>query len=263
MSETLKHQRSISLITLEGLRDFVKSKTPFEYEFVLVGFSAASGVPQYQMLVYAKDEKYILVVSKVDKAGPKIRLLLLYPAITSIHQEFGKGSPLRVSTNKENVCEKIVCYSAFVSLKKSPTPLLLASLFLLYTSPTQAEVLTFANDTTRQSNLSAGVLKFDTNGHFITSELPHQTNNTATVSPSVWKAQSDEYLTDVIKRWGKEAGYTVIATGTGAWQLKVPLTKVGSFEEALEHVIKGFSSQGHPPSVRVFSNKVIKIGSAL
>ncbi len=142
--------------------------------------------------------------------------------------------------------------------------LLLATLITsFHTSPTLAEVLTFANDTTRQSNLSAGVLKFDTNGHFITSELPHQTNNTATVSPSVWKAQSDEYLTDVIKRWGKEAGYTVIATGTGAWQLKVPLTKVGSFEEALEHVIKGFSSQGHPPSVRVFSNKVIKIGSAL
>ena len=160
-----------------------------------------------------------------------------------------------------------VCYSSFfstiLSVKISPTPTLLASLFLLHTSPTLAEVLTFANDTTRQSNLSAGVLKFDTNGHFITSELPHQTNNTATVSPSVWKAQSDEYLTDVIKRWGKEAGYTVIATGTGAWQLKVPLTKVGSFEEALEHVIKGFSSQGHPPSVRVFSNKVIKIGSAL
>ncbi len=159
------------------------------------------------------------------------------------------------------------CYSSFfstiLSVKISPTPTLLASLFLLHTSPTLAEVLTFANDTTRQSNLSAGVLKFDTNGHFITSELPHQTNNTATVSPSVWKAQSDEYLTDVIKRWGKEAGYTVIATGTGAWQLKVPLTKVGSFEEALEHVIKGFSSQGHPPSVRVFSNKVIKIGSAL
>ena len=79
----------------------------------------------------------------------------------------------------------------------------------------------------------------------------------------VWKARSGEYLTDVIKRWGKTAGYQVIATGTGDWKLKVPLKEVGSFEDALRRIVKGFSSQGYPPSVRVFSNKVVKIGSIL
>ena len=79
----------------------------------------------------------------------------------------------------------------------------------------------------------------------------------------VWNAKSGEYLSDVIKRWGKTAGYKVIVTGHAAWRLGVPVREVGTFKETLERLVKGFATDGRPPSVRVFSNKVIKIGSVL
>ena len=79
----------------------------------------------------------------------------------------------------------------------------------------------------------------------------------------VWRAKSGEYLSDVVKRWGKTAGYKVIVSGPSAWRLNVPVKEVGTFEETLSRLVKGFSADGQPPSVRVFSNKVIKIGSVL
>ncbi len=79
----------------------------------------------------------------------------------------------------------------------------------------------------------------------------------------VWRAKSGEHLSDVIKRRGKTAGYKVIVAGPSAWRLNVPVKEVGTFEETLSRLVKGFSADGQPPSVRVFSNKVIKIGSVL
>lgn len=79
----------------------------------------------------------------------------------------------------------------------------------------------------------------------------------------IWTARSGEYLSDVIKRWGKKAGYKIILTGSDAWLLHVPIKEVGTFEDSLQRLIKGFSAQGTAPSVRIFSNKVIKIGSIL
>lgn len=77
----------------------------------------------------------------------------------------------------------------------------------------------------------------------------------------VWRAKSGEYLSDVIKRWGKTAGYTVIVGDGGDWRLGVPVQETGTFENTLAKLIKGFSANGQPPAVRVFSNKVIKIGA--
>ena len=102
MSETFKRQKNISLITLQGLRDFVKSKIPFEYEFVLVGFTAR-GIPRYQAFVCAKDEKYILVVSRVDVFGAKIKLLNLDTGAVKFNQEFGSSKLLQVQVDKKHV----------------------------------------------------------------------------------------------------------------------------------------------------------------
>ncbi len=90
-----------------------------------------------------------------------------------------------ISTKKTSANR--TCYSAFsggiLSVKISTAPLLLAliaSLLLLHTSPTQAEVLTFTNGAGSHSNLSAGVLKFDAGGDFIPDATHPETNNTAT-----------------------------------------------------------------------------------
>jgi hypothetical protein len=77
----------------------------------------------------------------------------------------------------------------------------------------------------------------------------------------VWRAKSGEYLSDVIKRWGETAGYTVIVGDGGDWRLGVPVQETGTFEDTLAKLIKGFAANGQPPAVRVFSNKVIKIGA--
>ena len=91
------------------------------------------------------------------------------------------------STWIKNTPVNRTCYSAFsggiLSVKISTAPLLLAliaSLLLLHTSPTQAEVLTFTNGAGSHSNLSAGVLKFDAGGDFIPDATHPETNNTAT-----------------------------------------------------------------------------------
>ena len=77
----------------------------------------------------------------------------------------------------------------------------------------------------------------------------------------VWHAKSGEYLSDVIKRWGKAAGYTVIVGDGAEWRLGVPVRETETFENTLAKLIKGFAANGQPPAVRVFSNKVIKIGA--
>jgi LysM repeat protein len=76
-----------------------------------------------------------------------------------------------------------------------------------------------------------------------------------------WSAKKGEYLSDVIKRWGKKNGYTVIVDGPAEWKLGVKFSEVGTFEEVVQQLIKGFARDGLPPSVRIHSNKVLKIGA--
>jgi LysM repeat protein len=77
----------------------------------------------------------------------------------------------------------------------------------------------------------------------------------------VWRGKSGEYLTDVIRRWGKEAGYKVVKEGVDDWRLSVPVAVEGTFEEALQQVVKGFEGSGRPPGVSIYSNKVVKVGA--
>lgn len=74
-------------------------------------------------------------------------------------------------------------------------------------------------------------------------------------------ARKGEYLSDVIKRWGAKNGYTVIVDGPADWKLGVKFSEVGTFEDVVQQLIKGFARDGLPPSVRIHSNKVLKIGA--
>ena len=77
-----------------------------------------------------------------------------------------------------------------------------------------------------------------------------------------WSAKKGEYLSDVLKRWGKAAGYRVILDGPAEWKLGVRFSEVGTFEDVLQQLVKGFARDGLPPSVRIHSNKVLKIGAS-
>jgi len=77
----------------------------------------------------------------------------------------------------------------------------------------------------------------------------------------VWKAKAGEYLTDTITRWGKTAGYKVIKDGVDDWRLSVNVTVEGTFEEALQQLVRGFEGTGRPPGVSIYSNKVVKVGT--
>jgi hypothetical protein len=77
-----------------------------------------------------------------------------------------------------------------------------------------------------------------------------------------WSAKQGEYLSDVLKRWGKKAGYTVILDGPAEWKLGVKFSEVGTFEDVIQQLVKGFARDGLPPSVRIHSNKVLKIGAS-
>ena len=77
-----------------------------------------------------------------------------------------------------------------------------------------------------------------------------------------WSAKQGEYLSDVLKRWGKTAGYTVILDGPAGWKRGVRFSEVGTFEDVIQQLVKGFARDGLPPSVRIHSNKVLKIGAS-
>ena len=76
-----------------------------------------------------------------------------------------------------------------------------------------------------------------------------------------WKAKSGSYFTDVVKNWAKKAKYEVIKEGNDNWKLSVDVSVEGTLEEALEQLIRGFEGTGRPPSVSMYSNNVLKVGT--
>ena len=76
-----------------------------------------------------------------------------------------------------------------------------------------------------------------------------------------WKAKKGSYFTDVVKKWAKSAKHEVIKEGNDNWKLSVDVTVEGTFEEALEQLIRGFEGTGRPPSVSMYSNNVLKVGT--
>ena len=64
----------------------------------------------------------------------------------------------------------------------------------------------------------------------------------------------------MLARWGKEAGYRVVTGTTDAWTLRVPVRLRGDFETVVSRLVNGFGSDGRAPPVRIYANKVIRIG---
>ncbi len=76
----------------------------------------------------------------------------------------------------------------------------------------------------------------------------------------VWTARPGEYVSDVVERWGKTAGYKVTQDGVDEWQVIVPIVFQGSFKDALKELIRGFESSGRPLPISIYANKVVRIG---
>ena len=81
--------------------------------------------------------------------------------------------------------------------------------------------------------------------------------------PPVWTAAQDEFLADVLTRWGNEAGWTVIVDTTDAWRLKVGFRTEGAFDAAVAELIRGMGHDGLAPRVRLYPNQVLRLGGPL
>ena len=79
----------------------------------------------------------------------------------------------------------------------------------------------------------------------------------------VWTAKRGDYLRDVLMRWGKTAGWTVIVDSTDAWRLAVPVRIQAPFDEAVGEIVRGLGHSGLPPRVRLYPNKVLRLGGPL
>jgi hypothetical protein len=76
----------------------------------------------------------------------------------------------------------------------------------------------------------------------------------------LWTARSGEFFSDVVTRWAKDEGYTVVVSTTADWKLAVAVSERGTFEDVLDRLAKGLGANGRPPFIQLFPNKVIKIG---
>jgi len=77
-----------------------------------------------------------------------------------------------------------------------------------------------------------------------------------------WQAREQEYLIDVLERWGRTAEYRIVVEDRQNWQFDVPFTFEGTFRQALREVVKGFGSGPQAPLVVVYANRVIRVATA-
>ena len=103
MIEIFKIKRNLALITVEGLRDKIKEGIDYTYEFKLIGFTNQK-MPQYVMFIYIGNSEHILTAIKnTQSTGPTVRILNLFSAVITLHQEFGLGIPLSVETTADKI----------------------------------------------------------------------------------------------------------------------------------------------------------------
>ena len=76
----------------------------------------------------------------------------------------------------------------------------------------------------------------------------------------VWTAKRGEFLIDVLTRWGKTAGYVVISDTADAWKLELNISLRGTFGDVVGDLVKGLAHEGRAPPVRLYPNKVVKVG---
>ena len=85
----------------------------------------------------------------------------------------------------------------------------------------------------------------------------------AVVAPKptpVWKARKGESFRAVIERWAKRAGHTVIIDTGDAWTIHVAVELRGDFRTVIGQLVRGLSHDGVAPPVRIYPNKVVRIG---
>ena len=90
-------------------------------------------------------------------------------------------------------------------------------------------------------------------------QLPCAGDAPAGVAP-VWTAQAGDYLVPTLSEWGARAGHDVIVEQNSDWRFGVDYRGEGSFREALDEVIAGFSTAAVPPVVTFYTNNVMTIG---
>jgi len=81
--------------------------------------------------------------------------------------------------------------------------------------------------------------------------------------PPLWTAARGEFLADVLTRWGGAAGWTVIVDTTDAWRLAVAFRTRSAFDAAVAELVRGLGHDGVPPRVRLYPNRVLRLGGPL
>ena len=104
MVEIEKNERYFSLITLEGLRDWKSRNVSFTIDFEIVGHGPHT-MPQYHMRIEQGGKKYVLVAARFGKGGPNVRVLNLFPAVISMHREFGVDEELSLPVPPSSTSE--------------------------------------------------------------------------------------------------------------------------------------------------------------
>ena len=82
------------------------------------------------------------------------------------------------------------------------------------------------------------------------------------VALPLWTAKPGERFDAVLKRWAATAGYQVVTDSRDAWTLSVPVRIEANFKDALNQLIAGLGVNGSPPLVRIYPNKVVRLGGA-
>ena len=93
--------RHLSLITLDGVKDMIAEGVEFTCRYELVG-GTGDGKPLYQCIYTAGGEELLLVASKVQKHGPKVRHFALWPGLVNHHTAFGDGRPVSLDLDIRN-----------------------------------------------------------------------------------------------------------------------------------------------------------------
>ncbi len=92
---------------------------------------------------------------------------------------------------------------------------------------------------------------------------PSAPQSTTTPPLPVWTARPGEFVADVVDRWAKRAGHTVVRDGVEEWKITVPVRISGNFKDALDQLVVGFEGSGRPLAISLYANKVIRIGRPL
>ncbi|MDK3075576.1 hypothetical protein QO034_21135 [Sedimentitalea sp. JM2-8] len=94
--DLLSHKGKIlSLITIDGVKDWTAKGIGFQCAYDLVGFTTDQK-PRYRCIYVLSEnsEAFVLVTTRVGKHGADVRLFNIWPGLFRHHNEFGDGRRL-------------------------------------------------------------------------------------------------------------------------------------------------------------------------